>query len=161
MIDHEFTYGEVKLGQEIELDVDRQEQSGKNEVDAAALYKEHSDDVTPEKAREVSEKGEEVVAVAERKRGLKKFLSQIKLMTQMLGYYCKGQYKEVPWRTIAGIAGTLAYVLLPVDAVPDVIPFIGYLDDAAVVGMALKFIGDDLKIFEEWLEAQKQLHEER
>ena len=41
------------------------------------------------------------------------------------------------------------------------IPFIGYLDDAAVVGMALKFIGHDLKIFEEWLEVQKQLHEER
>ena len=160
MINQECTNGEVNLEQKIEPYVDGQGQSGKTEINAIALYKNHSDGVTPEKAQEVSEKGEEVVAVAERKRGLKKFLSQIILMTQMLGSYCNGEYKEAPWRTIAGIAGTLAYVLLPIDAIPDVIPFIGYLDDAAVVGAALKFIGHDLKIFEEWLEAQKQLNGE-
>lgn len=43
-----------------------------------------------------------------------------------------GSYREVPWNIIATIGGTLLYMLSPIDLILDVIPFIGYLDDAAV-----------------------------
>ena len=35
---------------------------------------------------------------------------------------------------------TLAYLLMPIDLVPDFIPVAGYLDDALVVALALRFI---------------------
>jgi len=34
-------------------------------------------------------------------------------------------------------AGGLAYLILPLDAVPDFLPIVGYSDDAAVVGLVL------------------------
>ncbi len=36
------------------------------------------------------------------------------------------------------IAGALAYFLLPTDALPDFLPVLGFTDDAAVIGLALR-----------------------
>ena len=46
---------------------------------------------------------------------------------------------------VAVIIGALAYFIWPADAVPDVIPIAGYLDDAAVVAAAVASIGDTLR----------------
>lgn len=35
------------------------------------------------------------------------------------------------------VAGALAYFLLPADALPDILPMLGFTDDAAVIGLAL------------------------
>ncbi|MBL9038482.1 MAG: DUF1232 domain-containing protein [Archangium sp.] len=43
------------------------------------------------------------------------------------------------WRTWVGLA-TLLYVVLPVDLVPDVVPVLGMLDDAAAVATALGLV---------------------
>jgi uncharacterized membrane protein YkvA (DUF1232 family) len=45
---------------------------------------------------------------------------------------------------LALIAGGIAYVVMPLDAVPDFIPLGGLLDDAGVMGFVLKQIGDKL-----------------
>lgn len=36
--------------------------------------------------------------------------------------------------------GALLYFILPIDLVPDVIPVLGYVDDAAVVGAAVSYL---------------------
>jgi uncharacterized membrane protein YkvA (DUF1232 family) len=38
------------------------------------------------------------------------------------------------------VLATVAYVVLPVDAIPDLIPAIGWLDDLGVVGVALAYV---------------------
>ena len=40
----------------------------------------------------------------------------------------------------AALIGALAYFVLPADAVPDVLPLVGYTDDAAVLAAAIKFV---------------------
>lgn len=48
--------------------------------------------------------------------------------------------REAPlWPRLVAIA-TLAYVLLPIDAIPDVVPIIGWLDDLGLVTVALGFV---------------------
>lgn len=48
--------------------------------------------------------------------------------------------REAPlWPRILAVL-TLAYVILPFDAIPDVIPVIGWLDDIGAVTLALGFI---------------------
>lgn len=47
------------------------------------------------------------------------------------------------WRKLLGVAG-VAYVLLPVDLVPDVIPLLGWLDDVGVVTMAMTLLSRDI-----------------
>jgi uncharacterized membrane protein YkvA (DUF1232 family) len=44
----------------------------------------------------------------------------------------------------ATVAGALAYFILPFDAVPDVLPFVGLNDDAAVITAALSAISSHL-----------------
>ena len=40
--------------------------------------------------------------------------------------------------------GALAYFILPIDVIPDFIPFLGFTDDAAVLALAIKIVGDQI-----------------
>jgi uncharacterized membrane protein YkvA (DUF1232 family) len=40
----------------------------------------------------------------------------------------------------AALIGAIAYFVLPADAVPDVLPLVGYTDDAAVLAAAIKIV---------------------
>lgn len=48
--------------------------------------------------------------------------------------------KKTPLKYKAIIAGALGYLILPLDVVPDAIPFIGFSDDAAAIVAAYKAI---------------------
>ena len=50
---------------------------------------------------------------------------------------------------ISLIMAAIAYVISPIDAVPDVIPVVGLLDDAMVVKFILDSFGDLLDQYEE------------
>ena len=69
---------------------------------------------------------------------------------QMVKDYVGGNYREVPFRTIAAIVSALAYVLFPVDVIPDFIPILGYLDDAAVLALCLKLVQGDVDDYRQW-----------
>lgn len=59
-----------------------------------------------------------------------------------------GQYLASPtvsrWRKLAGVAAVL-YVLLPADAVPDVIPMLGWLDDLGVLAATAWWLLRDVR----------------
>jgi len=59
-------------------------------------------------------------------------LNKAKLLYEMLCDYLDGKYKGVPWRTIAMVIFALLYVINPFDLIPDFIPGVGWIDDAAV-----------------------------
>lgn len=85
---------------------------------------------------------------------LKEYFEDFKDLYSLLKDFYKGNYTEVPWLVIASIGGSLLYVLSPIDLIPDFIPIIGYLDDAAVFVACLKFVGKDLEKYREWKESQ-------
>ena len=51
--------------------------------------------------------------------------------------------KQVPLEMRIKIIGTIGYIILPVDLIPDAIPVFGYADDAGAVGLLLK----DIQVF--------------
>ncbi len=53
------------------------------------------------------------------------------------------------WKAKASAIGALAYLVAPIDAIPDVIPFAGLIDDAAVIVFAVRQIGPQLKPYME------------
>ena len=81
---------------------------------------------------------------------LEKFANYIKLFFSIIKDYANGTYREIPWTTIAAIIGTLVYIFSPIDLIPDFIPVIGLMDDAAVLAVCLTGIGSDLKKYEAW-----------
>ena len=49
----------------------------------------------------------------------------------------------------------LLYFIIPIDAIPDITPIIGFLDDAGVIASAVYMYKDDIKPYtekaEDWL----------
>lgn len=85
---------------------------------------------------------------------LGKFVSDLKILFSLLGDYWSGDYRAVPWGTITAIIAALIYVLSPIDLIPDFVPILGYVDDAAVVTACLAFIQSDLDAYVSWKKTQ-------
>jgi uncharacterized membrane protein YkvA (DUF1232 family) len=84
---------------------------------------------------------------------LAKMWNDIKLMIGLIKDYTVGNYKEVPWDTIAAITGAIVYFISPIDLIPDFLPFIGYIDDALIITLALEFSSNDLAKYKKWKDA--------
>ena len=102
------------------------------------------DSYTEDDAQKVMDNQEKIEKIASNDT-LHKYLADIKLYFQMLGDIFTGKYKKVPVGTIAAIVGTLLYVLSPIDIIPDFIPVVGYLDDAAMLAVCLNFTRFDVE----------------
>lgn len=87
---------------------------------------------------------------------LRRFSTDIRLMFSMLRDYWQGSYRQVPWKSIAAIAGALIYVLNPLDLIPDLLLGIGFLDDAGVVAACLALVESDLLRYAAWKEHSEQ-----
>ena len=51
---------------------------------------------------------------------------------------------QVSWHRKAIVAAALIYFISPIDAIPDITPLIGYLDDLGVITALLKYLGHEL-----------------
>jgi uncharacterized membrane protein YkvA (DUF1232 family) len=74
------------------------------------------------------------------------------LMTlgRMLRSWQRGAYRVLPWRTLLWSLTAVLYFVDPLDLVPDFVPGLGYLDDAAVIGFIMKSIRKDVERFKFW-----------
>ena len=63
-------------------------------------------------------------------------------------YYCALD-RNTPMKAKGILFGALAYFILPLDAVPDLLPGIGYVDDLGALGAALltvaSYVDEDVK----------------
>lgn len=56
--------------------------------------------------------------------------------------YMKDKY--VSWHRKVIVVAALIYFISPIDAIPDITPLIGYLDDLGVISALLKYLGSEL-----------------
>jgi uncharacterized membrane protein YkvA (DUF1232 family) len=52
--------------------------------------------------------------------------------------------KDVPWYRKSIVVAALIYFISPIDAIPDMVPLVGYLDDLGVIMAVMKFLGSEL-----------------
>jgi uncharacterized membrane protein YkvA (DUF1232 family) len=80
------------------------------------------------------------------KEQLRRRARQIKRDVDAL--YLAARDPRVPWYAKAVAIAVAAYVLSPIDLIPDFIPVVGYLDDLVIVPfgilLAVKLVPDDL-----------------
>jgi uncharacterized membrane protein YkvA (DUF1232 family) len=62
----------------------------------------------------------------------------------LAAYYCAFD-RTTPLQVKAALVGALAYFVLPFDAVADVLPVLGYADDAAVLLTALRLVSGHIR----------------
>lgn len=71
-------------------------------------------------------------------------------LLRLLGAWAGGLYTCVPWHTIVLAVIAVLYFILPVDAIPDFLPAIGFSDDLGVIALVITSIWEDLKRFRKW-----------
>ena len=88
-------------------------------------------------------------------KALKALLEHGRLLLSMVKDYFTGAYREVPYWAIGAAALALVYVLSPIDAIPDIIPGLGYMDDATVLAFCLKLLESELQRYKEWKDTRE------
>ena len=103
------------------------------------------------------EKFEAFAKKAEKIPVLGGMIDDIVCMAELADSYVKKEYCDVPAGTIVSIVAALVYLLSPVNIIPDVIPVIGYMDDAAIVLSVLNFgVDRDLEKYRMWKEKNRK-----
>jgi uncharacterized membrane protein YkvA (DUF1232 family) len=62
----------------------------------------------------------------------------------LAAYYCAFD-RDTPRHVQAALIGALAYFILPFDVIPDMLPVLGYTDDAAVLATAMKLVASHIR----------------
>lgn len=62
----------------------------------------------------------------------------------LAAYYCAFD-RETPLQVKATLLGAMAYFVLPLDSIPDVMPLIGFTDDAAVLTTAIRLVAGHIQ----------------
>lgn len=62
----------------------------------------------------------------------------------LAAYYCAFDH-DTPLRVKGTLVGALAYFVLPLDAMPDLMPVLGFTDDAAVLAAAIKMVASHMQ----------------
>ncbi len=75
-------------------------------------------------------------------------------LARMVRETAGGRYRRLPRRTLVAAVAALLYFLDPLDAIPDILPVVGFLDDAAVLTWVVSRVRRDLDEFLAWEAAQ-------
>lgn len=62
----------------------------------------------------------------------------------LAAYYCAFDH-NTPLKVKGTLVGALAYFVLPLDAVPDIMPMLGFTDDAVVLATAIKLVANHIQ----------------
>ena len=75
---------------------------------------------------------------------LEKVGKKISFARDVMALYRYMRDSFVSWQRKAIVIAALIYFISPIDSIPDLTPFFGYLDDLGVIAALLKFLGSEL-----------------
>ena len=104
----------------------------------------HDDKATDKVLRDAEQKAK---AQGER---LREVSQDLHTLFRLIAAWSKGNYKKVPIQTILFAIAAVVYFVNPFDALPDYIPFLGYIDDITLVGFVVRSIRSDIREFLVW-----------
>jgi len=76
---------------------------------------------------------------------LRKYVRRVPFVGDLIAAYYCAMDAATPLHVKAVLFGALAYFILPIDLIPDVIAWVGFTDDAAVLYAALRTIAPHIK----------------
>ncbi len=83
-------------------------------------------------------------------------LTEVGQMLSLVRDYWSGSYRHIPYWALGAIVVALLYILNPTDLVPDLMPAASLVDDAAVLGLCLKMVEQELKLYGQWKAARAE-----
>ena len=84
-----------------------------------------------------------------RKGGLKKIREDLRLLYDYISEVVHGKYKDYSAASLSLALAAIIYVISPLDIMPDILPFTGYIDDIAIVTWAMTKMNKELEKYKE------------
>jgi uncharacterized membrane protein YkvA (DUF1232 family) len=81
---------------------------------------------------------------------LARLFQDLRLLIPLIKDYWKGTYRDLSVKSIVIFVVALAYIISPIDLIPDYIIGLGQIDDAVILGVSLYFLEKDLRKYKEW-----------
>lgn len=92
---------------------------------------------------------------------LKGLREDLGLLQALCVAWWRGEYRAVNKQALIAVVAALLYFLAPLDAIPDWIPGLGFIDDLAVLGWVMRKWSAELEAFRAWRDSQPaQVREE-
>jgi uncharacterized membrane protein YkvA (DUF1232 family) len=85
---------------------------------------------------------------------LARLFQDLKLLLPLIKDYWKGAYRDISAKSIIIFVAGLAYIISPIDLIPDYIIGLGQIDDVAILGLSLYFLERDLQKYKQWKDRQ-------
>jgi len=101
---------------------------------------------------------EELKNAKEKASFLGEMAEKFLLLVRMIEAALRGEY-EIDLGSLALLITAVIYVISPIDAAPDFLPFIGWLDDISVVGIIFKILEDMISKFEKYEKEKNRIKE--
>lgn len=116
------------------------------------------------KARSISKDKEKSIKIIgnafqraySRKKELTNIWKQLKLLLELANDYIRGNYTSIPYKSILILFAGIVYFVSPLDAIPDVILGLGFLDDIFVLSLIIKQLDVDINRYQAWKENIKE-----
>ena len=78
-------------------------------------------------------------------------IAEVQDIISMLDDYYHGRYKKIPTAAFLGSQGIIAYLVSPVDLIPDNVPILGFIDDAFIINTVVTLCVDkELERYRQW-----------
>ncbi|MCC9009266.1 YkvA family protein [Pseudomonas putida] len=93
-------------------------------------------------------------AVARKGPRIGRLREDVKLLQSLCLAWWRGEYRAISPKALVTIVAGLLYFVSPIDAIPDWLLGVGFLDDIAVLGWVLKTVAEELARFKAWRDSQ-------
>ena len=78
-------------------------------------------------------------------------VADVQDVVSMLNDYYHDRYKKLPFAVLAGSLAIVAYLVSPIDLIPDGVPVLGFIDDALIINLVLELCVDaELSRYRKW-----------
>jgi uncharacterized membrane protein YkvA (DUF1232 family) len=102
----------------------------------------------PEQLRQIID--DAFIKMRKHSNAIREKAADLQIILRLIKAWRAGDYKDISTKAIVILTGAILYFLNPFDAIPDIIPVLGYVDDVAVVGWVVKTFKDEIEKFRLW-----------
>lgn len=78
---------------------------------------------------------------------------EFRLLIAMGKDVAAGRYHMDKW-SLSIIIATIVYIVSPLDAIPDIVPIMGWVDDATIVAYAVSKLSDEIQKYKAYTQAK-------
>lgn len=97
-------------------------------------------------------KGDDLAKAESKSAYLDEKVDEFRLLISMVRDVFAGRYHMDKWN-LSIIVATIAYVISPLDAIPDLVPLMGWADDVTIVAYAVSKLTDEIRKYKSLTQA--------